>query len=81
MRLLYQNNKQQTIDDFILPFGGALAPDNRWVVKAEMIPWDDIEGDYSDLFPGHSAKVRCQSIIYFHPSYGTPYFKGYKGLP
>jgi len=39
VRLLYQKDKQQTIDDFILPFGGALSADNRWVVKAEMIPW------------------------------------------
>ena len=57
VRLLYQKNKQQTIDDFILPFGGALSPDNRWVKKAEMIPWDNIEGDYSDLFPGNSGNV------------------------
>ena len=54
---MYQKNKQQTIDDFILPFGGALSPDNRWVKKAEMISWDDIEGDYSDLFPGNSGNV------------------------
>jgi len=39
---LYQKIKQKTIDDFKLPFGGALSADNRWVKKAEMIPWDNI---------------------------------------
>ena len=54
---LYQKNKQQTIDDFKLPFGGTLSANNRWVKKAEMVPWDNIEGDYSDLFPGDSGNV------------------------
>jgi len=62
---LYQKNKQQTIDDFILPFGGALSADNRWVIKAEMIPWDDIEGDYSDLFPGDSGNVAKPARLAF----------------
>jgi hypothetical protein len=57
VRLLYQKDKQQTIDDFVLPFGSALLTDNRWVIKAEMIPWDDIEDDYSDLFSGDSGNV------------------------
>ena len=26
-------------------------PDNRWVIKSEMIPWDEIEDRYAKLFP------------------------------
>ncbi len=62
---MYQKNEQRTIDDFILPFGGALSADNRWVVKAEMIPWDEIEGDYSDLFPGDSGNVAKPARLAF----------------
>ena len=62
---MYQKNKQQTIDDFKLPFGGALSADNRWVKKAEMIPWDNIEGDYSDLFPGDSGNVAKPARLAF----------------
>ena len=65
VRLLYQKNNQLTIDDFVLPFGGALAPDNRWVVKADLIPWDDIDGDYSDLFPGNSGNVAKPARLAF----------------
>ncbi len=54
---MYQKNKQLTIDDFILPFGGALSADNRWVIKSDLIPWDKIDGDYSDLFPDDSGNV------------------------
>lgn len=26
-------------------------PENRWVKKAAMIPWDEIEDRYAELFP------------------------------
>lgn len=52
-----KKDNQQTIDDFILPFDGALQADNRWVIKARLIPWDDIEGDYADLFPSGTGNV------------------------
>lgn len=60
-----KKDNQQTIDDFILPFDGALAADNRWVIKAELIPWDDIEGDYSDLFPSGTGNVAKPARIAF----------------
>jgi transposase, IS5 family len=65
VRQLYRKEKQQSIEDFDLPFEGALATDNRWVVKAEMIPWDKIEGDYSDLFPGGSGNVAKPARVAF----------------
>lgn len=52
-----KKDNQQTIDDFILPFDGALQANNRWVIKARLIPWDDIEGDYADLFPSGTGNV------------------------
>ena len=52
-----KKDNQQTIDDFILPFDGALQADNRWVIKARLIPWDDSEGDYADLFPSGTGNV------------------------
>ncbi len=60
-----KRDEQQTIDDFILPFEGKLSADNRWVIKAEMIPWDDIEGDYSDLFPSDTGNVAKPARLAF----------------
>ncbi len=30
--------KQMTFEEFILPFGGKLSPENRWVKQAEVMP-------------------------------------------
>ncbi len=60
-----KKDNQQTIDDFILPFDGALLADNRWVLKTQMIPWDDIEGDYSDLFPSDTGNVAKPARVAF----------------
>lgn len=38
---------------FFPPFGGKLDPDNRWVKLSEIIPWDDIEDKYAELFPAN----------------------------
>ena len=40
------NQKQLTFHEFALPFGGALNPKNRWVIKASLIPWDFVEEVY-----------------------------------
>ncbi len=60
-----KKDNQQTIDDFILPFDGALAADNRWVIKAQTIPWNDIEGDYADLFPSGTGNVAKPARVAF----------------
>ncbi len=60
-----KKDNQQTINDFILPFDGVLVADNRWVIKAQMIPWDDIEGDYSDLFPSDTGNVAKPARVAF----------------
>lgn len=60
-----KKDNRLTINDFILPFGGALAADNRWVVKSRLIPWDEIEGDYSDLFPSNTGTVAKPARVAF----------------
>src|SRR5690625_3552541 len=45
---MYEHNANQLImpDEFFLPFGGRLNPDNRWVVMASLIPWAEVEIEY-----------------------------------
>lgn len=50
-------NPQMTIEDFILPFSGKLAPDNLWVKPANIIPWDEIEQQYAFMFPSDRGNV------------------------
>jgi IS5 family transposase len=49
---MYQkkNTRQRTIEDFFLPFGGKLRSDNRWVMLADMIPWELIDSLYAEHF-------------------------------
>ena len=52
-------NHQYKFTDFNQPIGLKMDPENRWVIKAEMIPWNDIEEKYAKLFPsdtGNPAK-------------------------
>lgn len=37
-------------EDFFLPFGGSLNPENRWVKMAALIPWWELEDQYSQYF-------------------------------
>ena len=39
--------KQLSFTDFNQPQGLQMNPENRWVKKAEMIPWDTIEKEYA----------------------------------
>ncbi len=50
---MYKKNKnrQITLKDFNQPLGLKLDPENKWIKKAAMIPWDTIEKEYADLFP------------------------------
>lgn len=40
----------QMPEDFILPFGGTLNKENRWVKMAALIPWWELEDRYSKNF-------------------------------
>ena len=56
---------QYSLSDFNQPIGMEMNPENRWVKKAAMIPWDEIEDRYAELFPsevGMPAK-RLQTAL------------------
>lgn len=41
---------QLSFENFYLPFGGKLSGENRWVKLSELIPWQELETKYADLF-------------------------------
>ena len=45
-----QHNAQLALEDFYLPFGGRLDPENRWIVLSGLLPWKEIEENYSSQF-------------------------------
>jgi hypothetical protein len=51
------SSKQIGITDFGMPLGLSLDPNNRWVKKAETIPWDEIELRYASLFKSNTGNV------------------------
>ncbi len=44
------NDGQTSIYDFILPFGGHLKEDNRWVQLRKHINWDIVDEEYRRHF-------------------------------
>lgn len=62
--------KHPEFEDFVLPFGGRLRSDNRWVVLSKIIPWEYIEHEYTTNLadtgmgaPAKSARVAFGSLI------------------
>lgn len=61
---------QLVIEEFLLPFGGHLKSDNRWIKQAKQIPWDFIEDLYEKSFkrdrtdgrPPISARIAFGSL-------------------
>ena len=47
----FDRNHQFKLTDFNQPMGLKMNPENRWVKKAETIPWNEIEDRYAKLFP------------------------------
>ena len=47
----FDRNHQYSLSNFNQPLGMEMNSENRWVKKAAMIPWDEIENRYADLFP------------------------------
>lgn len=48
----FDKNHQFGLADFNQPMGLKMNPENRWVKKAETIPWEAIEEKYAALFSG-----------------------------
>ena len=46
---------QFSLSDFNQPIGLKMNPENRWIKKADLIPWDEIEDRYAGLFPSHTG--------------------------
>ena len=51
------SDNQLKFSDFGQPMGMKMSGDNRWVKKAELIPWDAIEKRYSKLFTNKKGNV------------------------
>ena len=51
----FEKEKQISFTDFNQPQGLYMNPENRWVRKAAMIPWETIEIEYAKLFPSHTG--------------------------
>ncbi len=63
--MYWKKNVQQNVEDFILTFNGTLSADNRWVIKAGLLSWYDIEGDYLDLFHSGTSNVAKLARVAF----------------
>ncbi|KAA6233137.1 IS5 family transposase [Chlorobium phaeovibrioides] len=67
---MYQSKFQQlTFENFHLPFGGKLDPENRWVKLADVIPWHVAETMYAKNFmskrgaPALTVRMALGSLI------------------
>lgn len=45
-----QPTTQLTFEDFNQPLGLTMNPNNRWIDKANHIPWGQLEKDYAKFF-------------------------------
>ena len=51
----FNRNRQFSLSDFNQPTGLKMNPENRWIKKAETIPWNEIEEQYASLFPNETG--------------------------
>ena len=75
---MYQkrDRNQVSLEDFILPFGGKLRADNRWVKLSRMMPWDYIEDIYAEnMCPDNGARAYSARI-----AFGAIYIKEHENL-
>lgn len=49
---------QTALEDFMLPFGGKLSAESRWVKLAKLMPWDLIEDIYAKNFKNEKPDGR-----------------------
>ena len=48
--------KVPEFEKFDMVFGGKLNRQNRWVILAELIPWDKVEENYAQLFVTNNGR-------------------------
>jgi hypothetical protein len=51
------SDNQLKFSDFGQPVGMKMSAENRWAKKAELIPWDEIEERYAELFKNKKGNV------------------------
>jgi hypothetical protein len=73
---VFQSAGQLSIEEFHVPFGGKLDPGNRWVVLANVIPWEPLENRYAPLF---SAKTGAPAKP-FRMAFGALYIQQRLGI-
>lgn len=67
-------SKQISFSDFGQPVGMEMNPDNRWIKKADAIPWEQIELKYAKLFAnskGNVAKPLHLALGHWSSSWNT----------
>jgi IS5 family transposase len=65
-----KDRNQGEFVDFYLPFAGKLSAKNRWVVLAQMVPWEEVEGCYAPQMkrtkmgaPGTEARIAFGALL------------------
>ena len=56
------SNGQISLADFKQPVGMNLKESNRWVKKAQTIPWPEIEKRYAALFTNRKGNVASRCV-------------------
>jgi len=61
---MYEHNANQLIlpDEFFLPFGDSLNPDNRWIVMVSLIPWSKVEKEYKKRLGNLNEGSKAYSV-------------------
>jgi len=44
------HNEHLSIEEFHMPFGGSLDPENRWLLFTLLMPWEELEETYAPQF-------------------------------
>ena len=66
-------SKQLTIYSFEMPWGMELLPDNEWVIKAKIIPWEEFESHY--IFEHFKDKTTGNVAKHFRLVFGALYIQ------
>lgn len=60
----YRSEKQLIIEEFRTPFEMKLQKDNRWVILADKLPWDELANIYyRSLNPGFGAPAKDARLV------------------
>ena len=60
----YTSERQIPLEGFVLPFGGRLNSENRWVKLGERIPWDDLaQGYYKEMSAGRGRPAKNARLV------------------